>query len=153
MRTKWILILLLGLLFVGQAFAADGTELQISASKPGAIVTVEKMIDDGKMLISVSDAANNPVLDLTTGDFVITGQGKTAKIVSVQPIEKTLEVPRNIVLVLDNSYSMRERYAIKPLLAGVDELLKIVRPIDHVLIVVFTEEEKVNMGGRPQSLI
>jgi outer membrane protein OmpA-like peptidoglycan-associated protein len=148
MRTRWILILLLSLLFVGQAFASDGTELQISAGMPGAIVTMEKVIDDGKVLISVSDAANNPVLGLTTGDFIITTEGKTAKIVSVQPIEETLEVPRNIVLVLDNSYSMRERYAIKPLLAGVDELLKIVRPIDHVQIVVFTEEEKINMGGR-----
>jgi hypothetical protein len=87
MRTRWILILLLSLLFVGQAFASDGTELQISAGMPGAIVTMEKVIDDGKVLISVSDAANNPVLGLTTGDFIITTEGKTAKIVSVQPIE------------------------------------------------------------------
>ena len=97
---------------------------------------------------SVSDAAKNPVFGLTSSDFVVTTKGKTAKITSVQPIEQTLEVPRNIVLVLDNSYSMIERYAVKPLLAGVDELLKIVRPIDHVQIVVFTEEEKINMGGR-----
>jgi outer membrane protein OmpA-like peptidoglycan-associated protein len=148
MRPRWILILLLSLLFVCQAFAADGADLQISASKQGAVVNVEKVINDGKVVISVSDAANNPVLGLTTGDFVVTSQGKTAKIVSVKPIEQTLEVPRNIVLVLDNSYSMRERYAIKPLLAGVDELLKIVRPIDNVQVVVFTEEEKINMGGR-----
>jgi hypothetical protein len=50
-------------------------------------VTVEKVINDGKVLISVSDAAQNPVLGLTAGDFVITTEGKTAKIVSVQPIE------------------------------------------------------------------
>jgi outer membrane protein OmpA-like peptidoglycan-associated protein len=136
------------LLFVGRAFAADGKEIEITTSKPDAVVTVEQSIDDSKALISVNDAANKPVLGLTAGDFVVTSQGKTARIVSVQPIEKTLEVPRNIVLVLDNSYSMRERYAIKPLLAGVDELLKIVRPIDHVQIIVFTEDETVNMGGR-----
>lgn len=148
MRTRWIFILLLSLLFVGQAAVAVGAELQVSASKPGAIVTLEQVIDDGKVLLSVSDAAKNPVLGLTSSDFVVTTKGRTAKITSVRPIEQTLEVPRNIVLVLDNSYSMIERYAVKPLLAGVDELLKIVRPIDHVQIVVFTEEEKINMGGR-----
>ena len=141
-------VLLLSLLFVGQAFAADVSELQVKASKPGAIVTVGRVIGDGKLLLSVSDAANNPVFGLTSSDFVVTEGGRTAKIISVQPIEESLDVPRNIVLVLDNSYSMSERDAIKPLLAGVDELLKIVRPIDQVQIVVFTEEEKMNMGGR-----
>jgi len=140
--------LLLSLLSLGRTFADVGSELQVSASKPGAIVTVERVIDDGKVLLSVSDAANNPMLGLTTSDFIVTEGGRTAKITSVQPIEKSLEVPRNIVMVLDNSYSMRERDAIKPLLAGVDELLKIVRLIDQVQIVVFSEDEIMNMGGR-----
>jgi outer membrane protein OmpA-like peptidoglycan-associated protein len=141
-------VLLVTLLYVSQAFAADVSELQVKASKPGAIVSVEQVINDGKVLISVSDASNNPMFGLTSNDFVVTEGGRTAKITSVQPIEESLEVPRNIVLVLDNSYSMRERYAIKPLLAGVDELLKIVRPIDQVQIVVFTDDEMMNMGGR-----
>jgi outer membrane protein OmpA-like peptidoglycan-associated protein len=141
-------VLLLSFLFVGQAFAADVSELQVRASKSGAIVSVERLIDDGKVLLSVSDAANNPMLGLTSNDFIVTEGGRTARIISVQPIEESLEVPRNIVLVLDNSYSMRERDAIKPLLAGVDELLKIVRPIDQVQIVVFTEDKTMNMGGR-----
>lgn len=148
MKTRWILIVLLSLTFVGQAFAADLTELQVKASKPGAILTVKQMIDDDKVLLSVSDAANEPLLGLTSSDFVVMMGERTAKITSVKPIEESLDVPRNIVLILDNSYSMRERDAIKPLLAGVDELLKIVRPIDQVQIVVFTEEEKINIGGR-----
>ena len=148
MRTRWIFVLLLSMLFVGQAFAAGGLDLQVNANKPGAIVTVEQVIDDDKVLLSVSDAANNPILGLTSSDFVVKTKGITAKITSVEPISESLEVPRNIVLVLDNSYSMRERYAVEPLLAGVDELLKIVRPIDQVQIVVFSREEKMNMGGR-----
>jgi outer membrane protein OmpA-like peptidoglycan-associated protein/Mg-chelatase subunit ChlD len=141
-------VLFLSLLSVGQALADVGSDLQVSASKPGAIVTVERVIDDDKVMLSVSDAANNPMLDLTSSDFVVTKGERTAKITSVQPIAESVEVPRNIVLVLDNSYSMRERDAIKPLLAGVDELLKIVRPIDQVQIVVFSEDEIMNMGGR-----
>jgi outer membrane protein OmpA-like peptidoglycan-associated protein len=147
--SKGMLVLIIfSLVFTMTVFAGGESELQIRASKPGAIVAVEREIDDGKVLLSVSDASNNPMLGLTSSDFVVTMGGRTAKITSVQPIAESLDVPRNIVLVLDNSYSMRERDAIKPLLAGVDELLKIVRPIDQVQIVVFTEEEKINMGGR-----
>jgi outer membrane protein OmpA-like peptidoglycan-associated protein len=148
MRDRCILILLLSLLFVGQAFATDASEMQFRSSKPGAIVTVEQEIDDGKALLSVSDAANNPMLGLTISDFVVTLGGRTAKITSVHPISESLEVPRNIVLVLDNSYSMRERFAVDPLVAGVDEMLKIIRPIDQVQIVVFSEKETINLGGR-----
>ncbi len=143
-----LVLIIFSLVFTMTVFAGGESELQIRASKPGAIVSVEREIDDGKVLLSVSDVANNPMLGLTSSDFVVTMGGRTAKITSVQPISESLDVPRNIVLVLDNSYSMRERDAIEPLLAGVDELLKIVRPIDQVQIVVFTEEEKINMGGR-----
>lgn len=149
MRIRLIFIFLIGLLVTGQSFATDGTEVQVRASKQDAIVTVEKVIDDGKVLLSVSDSANNPMFGLTVSDFVVTANGRTAKIISVQPIEESLDVPRNIVLVLDNSASMRDRNAINPLLAGVDELLKIVRPIDQVQVVVFSRgERKMSMGGR-----
>jgi outer membrane protein OmpA-like peptidoglycan-associated protein len=151
MKTRMILIVLLSLLFSGQIFAAGGTELQVSASKPGNIVTVEREIDDGKVLLSVSDAAKNPMFGLTISDFVVTMGGRTAKITSVQPVAESLDVPRNIVLVLDNSDSMRQRDAVGPLLAGVDELLKIVRPIDQVQIVVFSKK-KINIGGRDLSV-
>ncbi len=142
------LIMLFSLLFIGQISAAIGAELQVKAAKPGANVTVEGEVADDKLILSVNDASNYPVHGLTTSDFVITKSGKTARILSVQPIAESVDVPRNIILVLDNSYSMRERYAIKPLLAGVDELLKIVRPIDVVHIVVFAEEKTVKIGGR-----
>jgi len=68
MRTRLILILLLSLLFAGQVFAAGGSELQVRASKPGNIVTVEREIDDGKVLLSVSDADKKPVFGLTRQD-------------------------------------------------------------------------------------
>jgi outer membrane protein OmpA-like peptidoglycan-associated protein/Mg-chelatase subunit ChlD len=139
---------LISMLFTGRAFAADGPELRIGASKPGAIVNVEREIDDGKVLLSVSDAAKKPMFGLNISDFVVTKDGRTAKITSVQPVAESLDVPRNIVLVLDNSDSMRQRNAVEPLLAGVDELLKIVRPIDKVHIVVFSNKGEINMGGR-----
>jgi outer membrane protein OmpA-like peptidoglycan-associated protein len=147
-RTRWLFILLICLLLVSQAFAAGESELQVKARKPGAIVTVEREINYGMVQLSVSDAANKPIFGLTKDDFVVTAAGRTARIISAQPIEKSLDVPRNIVVVLDNSDSMSHRNAVRPLLAGVDELLKIVRPIDQVQIVVFSGKEKMTMGGR-----
>ncbi|OGW28312.1 MAG: hypothetical protein A2X59_10395, partial [Nitrospirae bacterium GWC2_42_7] len=147
-RTSWLFIMLISLLFVSQALAADESELQVRAGKKGAIVTVEREINDSKVLISVSDAVNIPIFGLTKDDFVVTAAGRTARIIAAQPLSESLDVPRNIILVLDNSDSMRQRNAIEPLLAGVDELLKIVRPIDQVQIVVFSSKEKIIMGGR-----
>ena len=147
-RTRWLFILLIGLLLVSQAFAAGESELQVRAGKPGAIVTVEREINDGKVQISVSDAANRPIIGMTKDDFIVTAAGRTARIISAQPIAESLDVPRNIVMVLDNSDSMSHRNAVKPLLAGVNELLKIVRPIDQMQIVVFSGKEKMTMGGR-----
>jgi len=148
MRIKGIFILLSYLLFVGPAMAADDTDLQIKTTTPGNTVTVEKMLADDKVLLSVNEEGNKPVFGLSTKDFVITSGGRIAQIVSAQPASESFDVPRNIVLVLDNSLSMVQRKAVEPLLAGVDELLKIVRPIDRMEVVVFSEKEKQKLGGR-----
>ncbi|MBU1712890.1 MAG: OmpA family protein [Proteobacteria bacterium] len=110
---------------------------------------MEREINDGMVQLSVSDAANRPIIGMTKDDFVVTANGRTARIISAKSIANSLDVPRNIVMVLDNSDSMSHRSAVKPLLAGVDELLKIVRPIDQVQIVVFSSsKDTITMGGR-----
>jgi outer membrane protein OmpA-like peptidoglycan-associated protein len=148
MFIKRMCLVLIALLVSGVAFAAGEADLKIHTAKPGATVKVEQVIKDGKVLVSVEDAGKKPLFGLGIGDFSVTQSGRTAKITSVQPIAESLEVPRHIVLVLDNSFSMEERQAVKALLAGVSELLKIVRPIDDVQLVLFDGKNKVNMGGR-----
>ena len=59
---------------------------------------------------------------------------------SVEPLESSAFVPLNIVLVVDNSASMKKRQAIKPLLAALDEFFKTLRPIDNVTAVVFDKK-------------
>ena len=148
MRSRFILLLLSFLLFAGQAFAAGDAALQIKTTVPGSTVKVEKMLADDKVLLSVNDNENKPVFGLTAENFIIASGQRNARIITAQPASQSFDVPRNIVLVLDNSLSMKQRNAVQPLLAGVDELLKILRPIDHMEIVVFSETEKVAMGGR-----
>ncbi|MCX6356284.1 MAG: hypothetical protein NT045_00120 [Candidatus Aureabacteria bacterium] len=130
------------------AFAADKMALQVQVSKPGSTVDVEKVVGVGKVVVKVVDTAQNPVFGLGVADFAVTFAGKKANVLSVKPLVESLDVPRNIVLVLDNSYSMKERNAIEPLLAGVDEVLKTLRPVDDVQIVAFLKKGTVNMGGR-----
>jgi outer membrane protein OmpA-like peptidoglycan-associated protein len=141
-------ILLITLLTCGVAFADDGAPLQIRAAKEGATVAVDRDMGDGKLLVNVVDKGNNPLFGLTAADFTVTQSGRPAKILSAQPISESLDVPRHIVLVLDNSYSMQERNAVKALLAGVDNLLKIVRPIDQVYLVVFDNKLTTVADGR-----
>jgi len=144
-----LLMLMMGLFFMSPCLLfAAGPVVEIKVVKPGAAVTVDRLLEEGKALISVSGADRQPLLGLGVADFSVTGSGRTAKITSVQPLAETLEVPRQIVLVLDNSDSMSQRHAVQPLLDGVDELLKIVRPIDQVQIVVFDDKQTVKIGGR-----
>jgi len=146
-RSAIFVAVMIGMLAI-TAIAADKSDVQIQVTKPGAAVTIDRVVENGKALISVVDAGNNPLLGLHAEDFAVAQSGLAAKILSVQPITESQDVPRNIVLVLDNSYSMVERKAVEPLLAGVNELLKTIRPIDKVQIVVFNMKQTVKMGGR-----
>ncbi len=150
MVIKRIFLLIIALLIcgAGASFAGNKTDLQIKVVKPGAKVTVDQIFRDGALLVNVVDANKNPVFGLSAKDFSVTQSGRKAKITSVAPLSESMDVPRHIVLVLDNSFSMDQRNAIKPLLSGVGELLKIVRPIDDVQIVVFDSNQKIKVGGR-----
>ena len=148
MVIKQICLVLIALMVSGAAFAAGESELKISVAKTGATVMIDQVFKDGKALVSVADAHKEPLLGLKADDFSVTQSGRKGLITSVQPFSENKDVPRHIVLVLDNSFSMYERKAIKAVLAGVGELLKTVRPIDDVRIVIFDNNKKVKMGGR-----
>lgn len=148
MLIKRMCLMLIALLVSGVAFAAGESDLKIGVATSGTAVTIDHVIKDGKALVSVVDSRKEPLLGLNAGDFSVTQSGRKGSVTSVQPFSENKDVPRHIVLVLDNSYSMYERKAIKSLLAGVGELLKTVRPIDDVRIVVFDNNKTVNMGGR-----
>lgn len=145
-----IFILIMALLTygAGAVLAAGNTDVQIKVMKPGAKVNIDQIIQEGKALINVVDAQKKPLFGLGIKDFSVKQSGRTAKVLSVKPLAESQEVPRHIVLVLDNSFSMEKRNAIKPLLNGVGELLKIVRPIDDVQMVVFDGKQTIQVGGR-----
>jgi outer membrane protein OmpA-like peptidoglycan-associated protein len=132
----------------GTAFAAAQTDVKVRTTKPGAKLTVDKVLSDGRVLVSVDDAKKQPVLGLGIQDFSLACKEGNGRVLSVKSVSEVVDVPLNIVIVLDNSYSMYERNAIKPLLAGLDRVLTLVRPIDKVELVVFDEKLTTKVGNR-----
>ena len=58
------------------------------------------------------------------------------------------DVGLNIVLVVDNSVSMRDRKAVEPLLEALDAIYGIIRPIDNISIVVYDDKQSIQVNGK-----
>lgn len=132
----------------GAAFAQGPPGVQIRTTRPDATATIERGLAEGKALVNVVDAKKEPVLGLKAGDFAVARAGEAGKVVSVEPISQTIEVPRRVVLVVDNSYSLEERKVIAKELQELGPVLKAIRPIDDVQMVVMRDKKTVKMGGR-----
>lgn len=140
MLSVWILSAIAGL-----AYTPEG-KLQVLVPGRDAKITFQE-IDNNKVLASVLDAQENPVKDLMTEDFKVIKGGIDAIVTNAEILKSRKDVPINYVLMVDNSYSMKERNAVEPLLAALDEFLKIVRPIDEVQVVVFDNTQNFQVDG------
>ena len=139
MMKKTITILIAGmmLLYGISCLAAEPVEVIISGRE--AKLT-HQVINETSLLVSVKDAQNNPIKGLNPEDFIVKSGNREARIKSVESLESSEFVPLNIVLVVDNSYSMKQRHAIKPLLAALEEFFESLRPIDNVTVVAFSKK-------------
>ncbi|MFZ7127947.1 MAG: OmpA family protein [Desulfobacterales bacterium] len=145
-KCRWISAMAAALLIYGQAAAQSTDPVQFQPPAGAGAFTVNP-IEEGKALISVSDAAGNPIRGLGPADFTILKSGKRADVYSVQPLETNKEIGLNFVMVVDNSASMRQRNAIEPLLSAMDEVFNLIRPIDQVYLVVFDDRETIRVDG------
>lgn len=143
-----LVTVVMSMLACGAAFAAAQTDVKVKTTKPGAKLTVDKVLSEGRLLVSVDDAKKQPILGLGIQDFALECKEGKGRIISTQSVSEVVDVPLNIVIVLDNSYSMYERNAIKPLLAGLDRVLTLIRPIDKVELVIFSEKPTTKYGNR-----
>ena len=143
MKHKTILILTGLLLLYGiNCLAAEPIEVITPGHKAKVM---HQPAGENSMLISVKDANNNPIKGLLPEDFVIKSGKREARIESIEALDTSESVPLNIVLVVDNSYSMKKRRAIKPLLSALDNFFDSLRPIDNVSIVVFSTKSGMDV--------
>ena len=117
--------------------------------KPGQAADFSyQQIAPGKLLISASDADGNPLKGLTARDFVLIRNGKQARILGVETLETSKDVSLNIVMVVDNSASMKRRQAIDSILAAMENVYRLMRPIDNITIIVFNDKETRAFGDK-----
>ncbi|RJX29052.1 MAG: VWA domain-containing protein [Desulfurivibrio sp.] len=128
--------------WMGSSFALDDLKVQTPRHKSKLSFLT---LNENKVLVSVLNEENEAILGLQKEDFHITRGPKTAQIISVEDVAEQRDQGLNIVLVVDNSYSMKMRKAIGPVLGAMDEFLSLVRPIDDVHVITFTDP------GTPQA--
>lgn len=119
--------------------------LQVTGPENAAKVTVQS-VKEGELLISVLDAEDDPILGLMPEDFALKRGSRNGKILTVEPLKASEEVDLNVVLVVDNSLSMKNRYAVQPLFDALEEFYSVVRPIDDIHAIVFDDNETIAVG-------
>ena len=146
MWIKRISVFLLALAACGAALAAD--DVQIRTTRSDATVTVDRSLGEGKTLVTVVDSKKAPVPSLTARDFTVSRGGETGRVLSVDTVDKTVDVPRHAVLVLDNSYSIQERRLIAPQLAEAGTVIKSLRANDDGQMVILVDGKTMKMADR-----
>ncbi len=152
MKSKIIILFMIVtmcLLFSGLSMADTDTskeELKVSLVNKDAVVSFQEM-GENKILVSALDSDGNPVQGLMPEDFKVQKNTKQAQVISAEVLKTKQDVGINYVLVVDNSFSMKERKAVGPVLSALDEFLKIVRPFDVVDVIVFDKKKKFLVDG------
>ncbi len=147
MRKIQLMILVLVFCLLQLAWAEDPDAFTVQGPKNAAHLSFQE-IEDGKLLVSVTDAEKKPIMGLKVNDFSIRKGHKTAKVIGVEPLATSKDVGLNIVVVVDNSISMRDRKAIDPLLEALEALYQIIRPIDKIAVVVYDDNKTIEVNGK-----
>ncbi len=132
---------------IGWAAETDTGTLKVQGPAETGKLTFQP-IEPGKLLVSVVDANENPIMGLTPKDFRILENQKTAKILQVEPLATNEDVGLNMVLVVDNSLSMSNRKAVEPLLDALEAVYEIIRPIDEVTAIVYDDKKTIQLNGK-----
>lgn len=142
----WLFAVLAFILFFGQSGLCQET---FEVQKPEqAIEFSYQLIAPGKLLISAADSEGKPLRGLTARDFIFLRKGKPARILGVETLETSQDVGLNIVLVVDNSASMKQRRAVESILGAMENVYKIMRPIDNVTLIVFNDDQTQTFGDK-----
>lgn len=146
MKKRYLPVFVLCIFIFQTAWAAPQEAFQVKGPEQAKQLTYQE-IEDGKLLVSVTDADENPIMGLAPKDFEIIRGEKAAKITNVEPLVTNKEVGLNIIMVVDNSQSMELRDAVKPLLEALEAFYQILRPIDRVCAIVYDDKNTISVNG------
>lgn len=132
---------------IGWAAETDSETLEVQGPAETGNLTFQS-IEPGKLLVSVVDANENPIMGLTSKDFSIRENQKNAEILHVEPLATNEDVGLNLVLIVDNSLSMSNRKAVGPLLDALEAVYETIRPIDEVTAIVYDDDKTIQLNGK-----
>ena len=145
---RWMVLLLFGLVWHLSATAVHAQDgLRVVSKIPDTAISYQ-ITDTNQLLVTVLDADEAPVRGLTADAVEVWLGPKKAQLLSFEPLETSETVGLNIVMVVDNSASMKRRRAIAPLLSAMQAFLRIMRPIDTLHMIVFDDDATVAIDGR-----
>ncbi len=147
MKKLLLLSLLISLVWLPGAYGEEPAPITVAGPEPTDKVSFQP-IEEGKLLVSVTDQDDQPRLGLDMDAFTIRRQQRTAKVLQVEPLTTNKEVSLHIVMVVDNSQSMELREAVKPLLEALESFYGIIRPIDTISVVVYDSKQTMEVAGR-----
>jgi OOP family OmpA-OmpF porin len=111
-------------------------------------VASQQDVGDGRVRVSVVDARKDAVTGLTRYDFAVDRDGVPGRIVSVEPVDQSRDVPRHTVLLVDNSFSMPDRGVTQRELNEAHAVITSLRPADDAQMVIYRDGKTVKMGDR-----
>ncbi len=145
---RWMMSLLFVLVFGLSLSSGHADEvLQVLSNTADARISYQAMAQN-ELLVTVLDATDEPIRGLSADDIEVKLGSKKAKILTFAPLETNEKVGLNIVMVVDNSLSMKSRKAVKPLLSAMQAFLKSMRPIDTIHMIVFDDDHTMQIDGR-----
>ncbi len=144
---KRIIMLIAAICFALTIVSVAIADEVLKLTGPESVAQLDfKELENNKLLISAYDRDGNPVLNLTKDDFSVSRGEKMALISALEPLATNQEVSLNIVMVVDNSFSMKMRNAVQPVLSAMENVFKILRPIDNVTLIVFQDQNTMPFG-------
>ena len=144
---KNVIVFMIAVMSIFSVTVMAEQDIQLNGPDSAETIVVHSM-DENQALISVLDAAENPITGLKEKDFSMSQGRRNGRILSVSPLETVEEAPIYIVLVADNSLSMKHRHAVKPLLNAMEKFYGAIRPIDYVNAIVFDDDKTISVKGR-----
>jgi len=150
-KNAWILFI--SLIIAAAPLQGNAVE-DVRIGTPGfrSQISVEPGAHPQRVAVAVQGPDGEPIRGLGPQDFSMGVGIHKARIVSVEPLLYSQAAPVNLVMVIDNSISMRERGTVDFLLASLEGFLKDVRPIDNVHAIVFSDRGGKLGGGRSSTV-
>jgi outer membrane protein OmpA-like peptidoglycan-associated protein len=152
MRKSGCIFIILFLILAAPLPGTAGDGVHIKTPGFQSQIAVESVANPQQVAVSVLGPDGEPIRGLGPQDFAMGVGIHKARIVSVEPLLYSQPTPVNLVMVIDNSLSVKERGTVDFLLAALEGLLKDVRPIDNVRAIVFSDRGGPLGGGRSSTV-